>query len=429
MTFVPVSGQNQKGRRFEQEITMPAKISTFTYAFLEKSQLAVGEALKLKTQGAERIRIELKDDESWVKDFYTEIYNSLALGIYSILTDLETGPDQKLAGYLSRIGKGESLTGSEKRDMEERFMIEVVGIMHSSLGIEYGTNTHGFMSESIRTGEFDCDTSAFLVYDVAKMCGIKMEVIQVPPSEDEGHVLVKTDNFFFETTGGDYYPIEGLAKRYPWGRILEESQIQCISYKNRGSADNSIGDYEQAIEDFTRAIEIDPKSAGAYNNRGTAYYMMKDFRRAVDDCTEAIRLAPEFSSAHNNRGAFRLGMRKYRKAMEDFDKAIAINPKNEGAHNNRGAACYGLKKYKRAVKNFTKAIGIKPWYPEAYLNRGNAWMGLGEYGKAIEDYDVATAMRQGYADAYKNRGICYAKLGKNELAGIDFAVYEKLAKK
>ena len=63
-----------------------------------------------------------------------------------------------------------------------------------------------------------------------------------------------------------------------------------MAYNNRGTAYNTKGQYDQAISDFTKAIEINPKYAGAYYNRGDAFYKKGEYNRALDDVNKAQSL-------------------------------------------------------------------------------------------------------------------------------------------
>ena len=56
---------------------------------------------------------------------------------------------------------------------------------------------------------------------------------------------------------------------------------------------------ERAIENYNKAIELDPNDADAYNNRGLAYYYLEEYERAIEDYNKAIELNPNY--AYNNR--------------------------------------------------------------------------------------------------------------------------------
>ena len=72
-------------------------------------------------------------------------------------------------------------------------------------------------------------------------------------------------------------------------------------YYSRGVAYGIKGDYERAIADFTRAIEIG-RDPYAYNDRGLAYELKGDYERAIADYDMAIEIFPRYGTAYNHRG-------------------------------------------------------------------------------------------------------------------------------
>jgi len=61
-------------------------------------------------------------------------------------------------------------------------------------------------------------------------------------------------------------------------------------YSNRAAAYNVVGEYDKAIADCSKAIELDPESIYPYINRSFAYYYKHDFDKALDDCDKAIAM-------------------------------------------------------------------------------------------------------------------------------------------
>ena len=68
---------------------------------------------------------------------------------------------------------------------------------------------------------------------------------------------------------------------------------------NRGAAYIDKGDFDRAIEDCNKAIELKPDYAEVYYNRGLTYGIKGDFDRTIKDCNKAIELNPKFSLAYN----------------------------------------------------------------------------------------------------------------------------------
>ncbi len=72
------------------------------------------------------------------------------------------------------------------------------------------------------------------------------------------------------------------------------------AYYNRGLVYQNLEKYDEAIEDYTKAIHLDPDFALAYNNRGVVYHNLEKYDEAIEDYTEAIRLDPDLALAQNN---------------------------------------------------------------------------------------------------------------------------------
>ena len=83
-------------------------------------------------------------------------------------------------------------------------------------------------------------------------------------------------------------------------------------------------DFDSAIINFTKAIELDPKYAAAYNGRGGAYGSLKKYPEAIADCTKAIKLDPTDAIAYNNRGIAYKALGKTIEAEADFAKAKSL---------------------------------------------------------------------------------------------------------
>ena len=62
------------------------------------------------------------------------------------------------------------------------------------------------------------------------------------------------------------------------------------------------GDYQGAIADYTKALEINPESANAYYNRGNAKNKLGDHQGAIADYTKALEIDPQNGIAYLNRG-------------------------------------------------------------------------------------------------------------------------------
>jgi tetratricopeptide (TPR) repeat protein len=141
-----------------------------------------------------------------------------------------------------------------------------------------------------------------------------------------------------------------------------------IIYLIRGQANLELGQYDQAISEFTKAIEIDPRNASAYSSRGNAYGEKGQYDQAISDYNKAIGIDPKDALTYGCRGDAYRKKGQYDQAISDYTKAMEINPKDVLAYSSRGFA-YELKgQYDQAISDYNKAIEIDPRNAGAYNN-------------------------------------------------------------
>lgn len=97
------------------------------------------------------------------------------------------------------------------------------------------------------------------------------------------------------------------------------------NYNNRGLARQFKHDIDGAIADYSKAIELNPKSAAAYINRCSVKQSKGDFDGAIADCTKAIELAPKSAPAYFNRGLAKKTKGDVDGATADHNKAVELN--------------------------------------------------------------------------------------------------------
>ena len=211
-----------------------------------------------------------------------------------------------------------------------------------------------------------------------------------------------------------------------WKMTIARNPACWLAYNNLGYAYNDLGNYNQAIQDLNRAIEINPDRAESYNNRGNSYNSLGNYNQAIQDLNKAIEIKPDYTEAYYNRGIAYAGLGNYRQAIEDYNRAIEIEPAYAAAYINRGIAYAGLGNYKQAIEDYGRAIEINPTLVMAYNNRGISYGILGNYKQAIEDLNKAIEIKPYFAEAYYNRGFTYAKFGNKDLAVNDLITAAKL---
>jgi tetratricopeptide (TPR) repeat protein len=97
----------------------------------------------------------------------------------------------------------------------------------------------------------------------------------------------------------------------------EIKETDPVALLNQGAAFVEKGQHDRAIAYFNKAIEINPKLAGAYYNRGYVYDEKGQYDTAISDYNKAIEIDPKYAEAYNNRGfAYHEGKKQYDKESE-----------------------------------------------------------------------------------------------------------------
>jgi len=119
-------------------------------------------------------------------------------------------------------------------------------------------------------------------------------------------------------------------------------------------------EYDEAIAQYTKAIELRPDFAEAYNNRGYAVYSKYDGSDPLADLNRAIELRPNFAHAYNTRGCIYMARGQADLAIADFGRAIALQPDYQRAFRNRANVLMKKGRVREAFADFKRA-GINPW--------------------------------------------------------------------
>lgn len=106
-----------------------------------------------------------------------------------------------------------------------------------------------------------------------------------------------------------------------WVKAKPDSSLAlaaiAVSYGN-------LGEYEQAIVFYSKALAVNPNDAGVYNNRGVAYGKLGDYNKEINDYTQAIKIYPNHTHAYFNRAVAYVVQGNYRMASKDARKACEL---------------------------------------------------------------------------------------------------------
>jgi tetratricopeptide (TPR) repeat protein len=108
------------------------------------------------------------------------------------------------------------------------------------------------------------------------------------------------------------------------------------------------GDFDAAIREYQRVVELRPDVPEAYNNLGVAQKRKGALEQAADSFNQALRRRPDYSAALSNRGWVLAAQNQWDDARRDFESALKIDPRDDGA-------LYGLSHALREGRDYAGA--------------------------------------------------------------------------
>lgn len=134
------------------------------------------------------------------------------------------------------------------------------------------------------------------------------------------------------------------------------SPSHAMYYSNRGDNYLNSGNYDLAISEYTKAIDLDPTLASLYYNRGLAYSLKEEYKLAIDDYTKSIEFDPEYADTFNNRCRTYYLLGEYEKALPDCEKALTLAPNTDYMLDLRASIYVVLDRKEEAIRDFENVL-------------------------------------------------------------------------
>lgn len=178
---------------------------------------------------------------------------------------------------------------------------------------------------------------------------------------------------------------------------LENFKYDTESYINRADALSQIGKYNQAINDYDKAmITIKERAISgkdslmlAQSGKSLCLAEIGEYNAALELIDICINQSEIKSTFYSKRSYILNKQGDYDNAIEYAFKSLDLEKNNPYAHINIGLAYYGKGKYAQSVDSFNKSIELDKTYDVAYIKRGEAYKKLGKNENYIADYKLA----------------------------------------
>ena len=188
----------------------------------------------------------------------------------------------------------------------------------------------------------------------------------------------------------------------------------------------------QAQQMCEKAIELDPKYAGAYAVLGWTYWLdyfygwnpdrAQSLERAFALGQRAAALDDSLPLPRRVLSFVYLGKTQHDQAIAEAERAVALDPNNSEGYMNLGSILVLAGRPEEAIGLIEKAMRLNPHYPPPYLNQlGFAYLVAGRYEEALGPLKKALTLNPNLMFSHLNLAVCYAELGRLEEARAEVA--------
>ena len=162
-------------------------------------------------------------------------------------------------------------------------------------------------------------------------------------------------------------------------------------YYDRGIQHFDKGEYQDAITQFSAAIDLNPHRYWYFTSLGWAHYNLGLSEAALENANHAVRMRPGDAWNHNLRARVFYDLRRYQDAIAAFTRAIQLDP-HQFHYYGRGIAHFRLAEYHRALKDLDRAVLIDSDFASAYDWRAATHGKLGNDAQQQSDQRMACSL-------------------------------------
>ncbi len=230
---------------------------------------------------------------------------------------------------------------------------------------------------------------------------------------------------------------DGADAGYPAEADIRRGESE--AHYNLGNTYFKLGKFEQAVDSYKKALEINPVLEDAAENIarslialnrindavcwyksivegdtgnfrshyaiGLLYFDIENYDEALASLKESIRLNPSFGEAYEALGKVYSKTGRHTDAAESYKKLMRLTPGDYIGYYNLGTSYYKAEEKEKAVEAFKRAIELKPDSYKGYYNMAVALDELNRQEEAIEAFKKVIALKPDFVDAYNNLGI------------------------
>ena len=180
-----------------------------------------------------------------------------------------------------------------------------------------------------------------------------------------------------------------------------------LPYDWQASNSYTRGDFDRAIQLYTKALASDPRDVYALQWRGLAWQNKKNYAKSLSDLSAAIRIDPADADSYAHRAFVYSAQGDYKSALADLGQAIGLQPDDGGRYEMRARIEASLQDHTSARRDYLAAARLDSTNPVLYWNLGFEDYAIGDFQAAVSAYRWALRLEPDLAEGWDNLAMAY----------------------
>ena len=253
--------------------------------------------------------------------------------------------------------------------------------------------------------------------DYAESAKLGYQVLQKLPNDREGVVYLAYDLYYLQRFDEDL----ALVNKYE-PILHNDKDLPLIA----GNIHAHNGDLDEALKDFTTAIERDPKMATGYANRGFVLNDLKEAGKAVDDFETALKLQANYPEAHLGLAYSDLQLHRPKPALIQLNAAQKTLGRTHTWHLARAEAFRQERDFSHAASEYRVALAEEPNDLSTQLAYADVLYRMRDYADALAVLNTAVKLAPSNPSIYAVRAQVHAQQGARAETLQDIQSAERL---
>jgi tetratricopeptide (TPR) repeat protein/TolB-like protein len=272
--------------------------------------------------------------------------------------------------------------------LEDRVVNEIISLVSANAGVR---------SDVSRTSRNESNPEAYAAYLRGR--GYlqeyqKSENIELAIAELKNALALDPASANAYAALGEAY-LQGYQQVNRGGEWVNQAKQNCLeSLAVRETSDghiclggvyNQTGEYDRAVQEFQRALQIDVSNEDGLRGQADAYVKLGNHAAAEAAYQKAVSLRPNYWGVYSWLGTFYYSQARYSEAITQFKKVVELAPGNYRGYSNLGGMYVAQGRYSESLAPLNMSIEIRPNL-EAFNNLGNAYYELRRFTDAADAF-------------------------------------------